>query len=134
MTGARTISTGLLAVVLAAAASTGAWAAGFDAPPGFAALMLLLFVLLFGVPAMGFGYALAAFLTLRNSLVVVLALALVPTVAAWIMRGLDVVIALAPFQLMMLVLMGPLFVLGWYIGHRDTQRQAARRQAYENGK
>ena len=95
--------------------------------------MWLSLFLLLGVPAMGFGYALAGFLSLKASLGCVLVLALIPTALAWIARGLDLVIALAPFQLALLVMLGPLFVWGWYIGHRDVKRQAARQAAYENG-
>jgi hypothetical protein len=84
---------------------------------------------------MGLGYALAGFLTLRTSIGCVLVLALVPTVSAWILRGIDLVVALVQFQLMMLVMLGPLFVWGWWIGHRDVKHQTARSQAaFENGK
>jgi hypothetical protein len=120
MTRGQTIAASLLGPGLATFASVPAWAAGFDAPPEAVAVMGLSLFLLLGVPAMGFGYALAGFLTLKVSLGCVLVLALVPTAFAWITRGLDMVTALAPFQLALLVMLGPLFVLGWWIGHRDV--------------
>jgi hypothetical protein len=131
MTRKRIALTSLFALGLATLSGASAWAAGNGMPPyvGFATLFLLL-----GVPAMGFGYALAGFLTLKASLGVVLVLALVPSALAWIARGIDVVIALAPLQLALLVMLGPLFVWGWEIGRRDGKRQAARQAAYENGK
>ena len=130
----RTVLAGLLALGLKTLAHGTAWAAGYDAPPWFGAVIWLSVLLILGVPAMGLGYVLAGFLTLRMSNGCVLVLALVPTALAWILRGIDVVIALMPFQLMLLVMLGPLFVWGWWIGHRDMQRQTARQAAYENGK
>jgi hypothetical protein len=135
MTLNQVLRASLLALGLATLAPMPAWAAGFDAPPYFFVIAWLWLLLVLGMPAMGLGYALAGFLTLRASIGCVVVLALVPTAIAWIARGIDVVAALAPIQLMMLLLLGPLFVWGWWIGHRDTTRQMARRQAvYENGK
>jgi hypothetical protein len=133
MTRKRIAPTGLLALSLAALSSAPAWAAG-NVPPYFVAVIWLSLLLLLSVPAIGFGYVLAGFLTLRASIACVVVLALVPTAMAWIARGLDAVIGLAPLQLTLLVMLGPLFVWGWHIGHRDIERQAAHRAAYENGK
>jgi hypothetical protein len=135
MTRKQIIAASLLAPGLATLASVPAWAAGFDPPPYVIAVLWLSLLLLLGLPAMGLGYALAGFLTLRTSIGCVLVLALVPTVSAWILRGIDLVVALVQFQLMMLVMLGPLFVWGWWIGHRDVKHQTARSQAaFENGK
>jgi hypothetical protein len=97
-------------------------------PLGYSLLMFAVMSLLIGLPTVGLGFFLQGFLRLRTAVVLLVVLAGLGSVLLEPAHSYGRALHLAIYLVATMLILSPLFGLGWYLGVKDTRRRIGRRK------
>jgi len=110
-----------------------ATAAGNDMPLSFVVPFCLIIYLIGCVPAAGIGFVIGSFLRPAWTVAVLLILASILPVCAWVARDFQTALVGAVISLFLLLAFSPLIGWGWHLGRKDAKRHFALKAAITNG-